>query len=89
MLPAIIAQTLVLKMPHPSSILASPVFPVALDDDISKAFWLIALSSGHLPVPAISTPLPSFSLDHSNVFGSAYEPEGFCQTHPLEAGLSN
>ena len=64
-------------MVNPNPVTASPAVPVVLDDDLSKAFKLVDVLPGHSIVPAISESLSGFSLDDVEVFGAAYEPEGF------------
>ena len=64
-------------MVNPNPVPASPAVPVALDDDLSKAFRLVDALPEHLLVPTISESLSDFSLDNVEVFGAAYEPEGF------------
>ena len=63
-------------MVNPNPFPAPPAVPVVLDDDLSKAFRLVDVLPGHRIVPTIPD-LSGFSLGDVEVFGAAYEPEGF------------
>ena len=64
-------------MVNPTPVPAPPAVPIALDDDLSKAFRLVDAQPDHPLGPTISESLSGFSLDDVEVFGAACEPEGF------------